>query len=294
MPGEDLALYSTPLFVDTTLNGQTAFAPRFWDDGTARLTAYEYQGYTQSRCATEGGLTCNDCHAMHEGDPRGQLRPSAAGDAMCTRCHGALSGTSARLAHVAPSAERGGSAVHARVACVECHMPRVVYGLRAAHRSHRIDSPPRSLGVRTSDRLDACALCHLDGTQRARGGAAPIDDLFAGDPIQRAIVASALGRHDSLAPQVGFTRPARLALLLEVMRDDRYPGVRSVAWSSARAIAAPEAGVVPTDFVPTEGGPQRALRVAELARRLGVDVAPPLERAILRARASERAIEIGE
>jgi predicted CXXCH cytochrome family protein len=297
VPGEDLALYSAPLFVDTTLNGEPAFAPRFWDDGTARLTAYEYQGYTQSRCATEGRLTCNDCHAMHEGDPRGQIRPSAAGDAMCTRCHESLAATEARLAHVAP-ATRAESGAHARVACVECHMPRIVYGLRAAHRSHRIDSPPRMPRARTSDRLDACALCHLDGSHLgaglAPGRGAPVDDLFAGDPIQRAVVASALGRHDPRAPEIGLGRDARIELLLEVMRDDRYPGVRSIAWASVRALAPIEARLTPGDFAPTGRAIERASRVEALARSLRVRVVPSTEHAMLRARASERAIEIGE
>ena len=284
VPGDDLALYSAPLFVDTTLRGDEVFAARFWDDGTARLTAYEFQGYTQSRCATEGGLTCTDCHGMHEGDPRGQIRPSMAGDAMCTRCHEALARDTERLEHVSipPSLE----GEHARVACVDCHMPRVVYGLREAHRSHRIDSPRP--GARTSDRLDACALCHLDGGhQPDRAVAAPIDDLFAGDPIQRVIVASALGRQD-----VAFTSRERLSLLLETMRDDRYPGVRSVAFASLRAIADREIGT--TEFSPTASLRVRDAEVVRLAGALSLTVPSPDLHASLRARASERAIEIGE
>jgi hypothetical protein len=237
---------------------------------------------------------------MHEGDPRGQIRPSAAGEAMCTRCHDALAATAARLAHTAPSmsATRDEPATHAGVTCVDCHMPRVVYGLRAAHRSHRIDSPPRLPGARTSDRLDACALCHLDGSHlgavRAPGLGAPVDDLFAGDPIQRAVVASALGRHDARAPGIGSSREPRLALLLEVMRDDRYPGVRSIAWASLRGLVPDEPALAPDDFSPTGGSAERARHVETLAQRLGVRVVPSTEHAMLRARASERAIEIGE
>ncbi|HEX6242441.1 MAG TPA: hypothetical protein VFZ61_16125, partial [Polyangiales bacterium] len=51
VPGDDLALYSAPLWRDTTLQGETAFTTRFWPDGTPRLTAYEYQGTLQSPCA---------------------------------------------------------------------------------------------------------------------------------------------------------------------------------------------------------------------------------------------------
>lgn len=303
VPGEDLALYSAPLFIDTELGGEAAFAARFWDDGTARLTAYEYQGYTQSRCATEGGLGCNDCHGMHEGDPRGQIRPSAAGDAMCVRCHQALGDTPARLAHVAPA--RGLAAprdhatapsAHTQIACVDCHMPRVVYGLRDAHRSHRIDSPPPEPSVRTSDRLDACALCHLDGGHVQPGGVdldvSPAADLFAGDPIQRAVVAAALGRHDSVAPTVGFSPSERLSLLLESMRDDPYPAVRSIAWASVRALATTP--LTPSSFSPTAPRGEREAWVRALATSMEVSVADATVRVHLRRRASQRAIEIGE
>jgi len=67
-----------------------------------RLTAYEYQGLLQSPCAQRGPLTCISCHGMHDGDPRGQLRPAAAaaaGDAACTQCHGELAGDAAGAAH---------------------------------------------------------------------------------------------------------------------------------------------------------------------------------------------------
>ncbi len=301
VPGEDLALYSTPLFIDTTLAGnEGAFAARFWDDGTARLTAYEFQGYTQSRCATEGSLTCTDCHAMHDGDPRGQIRPSMRGDAMCTRCHDELASERTRLDHVSisPAIERE----HARVECVDCHMPRVVYGLREAHRSHRIDVP-RPTADRSHDRLDACALCHLDGGHsdggHSNGGgppdelaARPIDDLFAGDPIQRVIVASALGRVDPEAPDVPFTTAERSASLLETMRDDRYPGVRSVAFASLRAITSTP--MTTTAFSPTGSQRVRNGEVLQIAETLSITVPPPDLHASLRARASERAIEIGE
>ncbi|HEY7376530.1 MAG TPA: multiheme c-type cytochrome, partial [Polyangia bacterium] len=73
VPGDDLGRYSRPLQRETSLRGQPgAFAARFWDDGTPRLTAYEFQGLLQSKCAQQGGLTCSSCHGMHEGDPRGQ------------------------------------------------------------------------------------------------------------------------------------------------------------------------------------------------------------------------------
>jgi hypothetical protein len=66
VPGEDLAVYSEPLWRDTTLDGEPGvFETRFWPDGTARLTAYEYQGLLQTPCAQRGELTCTTCHGMH-------------------------------------------------------------------------------------------------------------------------------------------------------------------------------------------------------------------------------------
>src|SRR6185295_6055010 len=54
-----------------------SFASRFWLDGSPRLTAFEYQGMTRSKCFTAGKagarITCISCHSMHHGDPRGQL-----------------------------------------------------------------------------------------------------------------------------------------------------------------------------------------------------------------------------
>jgi hypothetical protein len=129
VPGDRLADYSEPLARDTPLDGDPrAFSARFWPDGTARLTAYEYQGLLQSPCE---GLTCTTCHGMHEGDPAGQIRPSARGDAGCTGCHEELEAPEAARAH----------SRHADVECVDCHMPRIVYGLIDVFRSHRIEIP---------------------------------------------------------------------------------------------------------------------------------------------------------
>src|SRR6185295_12705340 len=127
------------LWQGTTLRGQAGvFAARFWDDGTARLTAYEYQGLLQSPCTQRGSLTCISCHGMHDGDPRGQLRPSAAreaGDGACTACHDQLASVEAKARHSHHDAAGAGAR------CADCHMPRIVYGVLDIHRSHRIEIP---------------------------------------------------------------------------------------------------------------------------------------------------------
>jgi hypothetical protein len=261
VPGE--ALTSTPLDIDTPLHGDaTAFAPRFWRDGTARLTAYEHQGIRQSRC----GVTCTDCHAMHAGDPLGQLRPDRLGDAMCAgECHTDLASTAAARAH----------SDHVDTRCVDCHMPRIVFGIRTIHRSHRIEIP-RPAANANEGRPDACSLCHVDDRIE--------EELFGGDPIERAVAAAALGRvdHDD-------DRPRRVGFLLEAMRNDPYPAVRGIAWRSVRNLGV-DAPI--TTFTATDD------TLARMDAIEGLDVAatPPDPQRVagLRLRADERAIEIGE
>ena len=145
--GEDLSKYFTPVDRGVTI-GSFSFATRFWSDGSPRLTAYEYQGLLRSDCFRRGGMTCLSCHAMHAGDPHGQMRPDLPGDAICTQCHGAYSGT--RLAqHTRHARASAGSR------CVACHMPPVVYGIMNWHPTHEIVSPdPRAAAA--SGKPDAC------------------------------------------------------------------------------------------------------------------------------------------
>ncbi|MES1204505.1 MAG: hypothetical protein ABUS79_01085 [Pseudomonadota bacterium] len=254
VPGDDLALTTAPLWRNTPLRGDDgAFAARFWDDGTPRLTAYEYQGLLQSRCAQRGPLTCTTCHGMHDGDPRGQLRPSAVGDGACTTCHPAYAGPAAVARHTRHDPAGAGAA------CVGCHMPRIVYGVLAVHPSHRIEIPDPARAA-AAGRPDACTLCHVDadrawavrerarlwppapGAGRDRGRAAsegrgaPREAVFAGDPIARAVAADALGGAPP-TPHPGGPAAAvaaRAQALLQVVAGDRYPAVRHLA---ARALA---------------------------------------------------------
>lgn len=304
VPGDDLALYSEPLFVDTTLAGRAVFAPRFWPDGTARLTAYEYQGLLQSPCAQRGELTCTTCHGMHEGDPRGQLRPDRRGDGACAGCHDDLPPD-----HTRHEPRSSGSR------CVECHMPAVVYGLVSIHRSHRIESPDPARQAALG-RPDACTLCHVDrdrawaaehrerwwpGGGREAPAATALPEveqaLFGGDPIERAVAASALGRSD-VAVRRDLGR--RLGALLSTLRDDRYPGVRRVAVRAATrllAAHAPTHAGAPAAFDPTGRPEARARRVAALERALaplGLTAPAPDLVARLRERSRDVDIEIGE
>ncbi len=270
VPGDDLSLYSAPLWRDTTLDGEPGrFASRFWDDGTPRLTAYEYQGVLLSPCTAGGTLTCLSCHDMHAGDPRGQLRPDLTRDQLCTQCHDRVSADHAR--HPAES----------QVGCVDCHMPSVVYGVMASHPSHRIEIPT----LRPAhERPDACTSCHVDRTrtwERAEFSQAE-QQLFAGDPLTRAVTAASYAQ-----PHLAGDQPERTrALMLEVMEHDPYPGVRHLAY---RSLLVREPGLRST-YVPEDELSKRRQSI----RALGLTRArlPSLDS--LRAQANERAIEIGE
>ncbi|HVT06509.1 MAG TPA: cytochrome c3 family protein [Polyangia bacterium] len=310
--GDDLATESVPLWRDTPLRGdRTAFAARFWSDGTARLTAYEYQGLLQSPCAMRGPLTCTSCHGMHEGDPRGQLRArfAAQPDAMCTGCHTRLGAAPALAAH----AHHDPAGAGAR--CVACHMPRIVYGVLDVHRSHRIEVPEPARAA-AAGRPDACTGCHVDRTaawaQAAAGrfwgpgrapdgdrvppGTAPAEAIRAAGPLGRLIAADAIAA--APVPADAPTRNRRLGLLLDVMETDAYPAVREIAWRGLRRVAAgpPTAELLRRSaYDPGAPAPARARSVVVLRLGLG-GVTAPVEPvwAAMRGEDAERDLEIGE
>jgi hypothetical protein len=324
VPGENLELYSSPLWRDTPLRGDgEAFAARFWDDGTPRLTAYEFQGWLQSRCAQRGALTCISCHEMHGSEPRGQIRDAASGDLACTSsCHTRLSTARAKAVHSRHDAGGGGAR------CVACHMPRVVYGVMDVHVSHRIEIPDPAKAMETG-RPDACTLCHVErGRQWARAalarlwhsrtppvkagrddGLAPLEALFAADPIGRAVAAEALGT----APQIAgdsersaratpVRQAVRQAALLAAMASERYPAVRHLAGRALARLLTTQnraaESVVAAAYDATAPAARRATQIAILERalpeaaRLRAAQAPHV--AELRARSRARDIDIGE
>jgi predicted CXXCH cytochrome family protein len=314
VPGDDLAIESAPLWRDTPLHGDPeAFAARFWRDGTARLTAYEYQGLLQSPCTMRGPLSCTSCHGMHGGDPRGQIRETfdgAAANRMCTGCHVAL-GTPEALAthaHHDPAAAGG--------ACVGCHMPRIVYGVLDVPRSHRIEIPDPARAA-SAGRPDACTTCHVDRSvawaeTAARGfwgadrypatvvvadGTSPLEAILDGEPVARAVAADALGR--APLPHTADDRARRLGMLLEIMAQDRFPAVRHLAWRSLRRLAAPGASWgagLAGEYDPSGTPADRARVVARLREALGPAAAGPAPAAlaIRRHTTPDRDLEIGE
>lgn len=192
-------------------------------------------------------------------------------------------------------------------------MPPIVYGVVASHVSHRIETLSPAQAEKLG-RPDACTLCHADQTRdwAARAYAelfgadrplqAPPQEagrsalsemetkLFAGDPIERALAAKALG--DLLRP----AHPPRLkSLLLEALEHDPYPVVRRFA---ARALQKlwPEAQGEFSAFVP-ESEPHARTRFVERLMRKHAFAPEPLDAPLLdtlRAQAKSLAIDIGE
>jgi hypothetical protein len=97
-------------------------------------------------------------------------------------------------------------------------------------------------------------------------------------------LADALGR-------VTPANPRRVGMLLEVMETDRYPAVRHIAWRSLRRLA-----TVGGDYDASAEKPARSAMIARLRAELGRAAVAPDTKAIaaLRARATDRDLEIGE
>ena len=153
-PGDDLNADRTPKFQG---EGQ------FWSDGLIRVAGREYNALLRSRCHTEGHTTCTTCHVLHQ--PVDDARPvgqwaddqlrNEDEDRSCRSCHAAIAQQGTAHTHHA----EGSSGAR----CVNCHMPRIVYGVLDLHRSHRIDSPHPARDA-AAGRPHACTLCHVDRT----------------------------------------------------------------------------------------------------------------------------------
>lgn len=274
--GDDLGAVTRPVDQNTTI-GSLSFASRFWDDGSPRLTAYEYQGILGSRCFRDGHeageagearegqegsaparMTCLSCHAMHGGEPRGMQTAQQTGEKPCLTCHVKYSAPADRSRH---SGHAGGAG---SPDCLSCHMPPVVYGVMTIHPSHLISVPDPAITT-TRGVPNACNLCHLDhSAQWARQAAGrlwparfqgdvetkPGDPTFsepegprmlhAGDAVTRAVAAFAFARRG--APVAGLPGRdwARARLLLAA--EDDYPVVRLFAADGLKQLTPMQSG----------------------------------------------------
>ena len=240
--GDDLSEFYRPI-TQTTQIGSVSFANRFWENGSPRLTAYEYQGVLRSKCFIKGEagkqINCLTCHSMHEGDPAGQIKDENRTDKPCLSCHPKFSTTANLVAHTKHKDDSSGSR------CYNCHMPRAVYGVMTFHPTHDITIPTPELTAKQSV-PNACNQCHLDRsvnwamveTKRLWPGhfaTEPATDdqfdlpegprsLFAGDALTRALAADLLAGNGPFKPDPEWAAP----FLVEALSDD-YPVVRFFA-----------------------------------------------------------------
>ena len=241
--GDDLAAIYRPVTRETKV-GTYSFANRFWENGSPRLTAYEYQGILRSACFQKGDrenrINCLTCHSMHEGDVKGQIKDENRTDKPCLSCHQKYEAPAALTSHTRHKEDSSGSR------CYNCHMPRVVYGVMAVHPTHDITVPDPRLTV-TQAVPNACNQCHLDRSanwaitaskafwpERFDAARASQDEqfdlpegpraLFAGDALTRALAAEAMGGGGAVKPDPNWAGP----FLVEAF-EDNYPVVRFFA-----------------------------------------------------------------
>lgn len=283
--GDDLAQYFRPVTRATKV-GDYSFANRFWNNGSPRLTAFEYQGILRSKCYSAGRpgarIQCLSCHSMHSGDPNGQITAENRTNRPCLACHQELRDQAKLSAHTQHRADGVGSR------CYNCHMPRVIYGIMSFHPSHDISTPDPRLTI-TQAVPNACNQCHFDQSvnwalrevrrlwpARFTDGVPATDEqfaqpeglreLFAGDALTRALAADALGGGGPM-PIAAQSQPLNSTLdsvsapdarsilpyLIEACADD-YPIVRYFA---LRGIAALEPRLGKPDYLaPIAARPQ--------------------------------------
>ncbi|HVA44976.1 MAG TPA: cytochrome c3 family protein [Pirellulales bacterium] len=225
------------------LNDQPALIEsNFWPDGMVRV-AREYNGLVESACYQRGGMTCLDCHSMHDSGPNDQLGAGMDGNEACYRCHSSYRQQIETHSH--HLANSTGSL------CYNCHMPHTTYTLLKGIRSHQISSPNMAAALATG-RPNACNLCHLDQTLAwsaetlsewygqkpvefdadQQGISAAILWMLRGDAVQRALVAWSCGWPAARDASGEDWLPPFLAWLL----DDPYSAVRLIAARSLKKL----------------------------------------------------------
>ena len=128
--------------------------PAYWPDGRPRRFSTDAFGFWQSECYLKGNATCLDCHVVAHNtdiDRNPQLKPDV--NSLCTRCHQAEGASLASHTHHA--GKSAGSS------CVECHMPRTVFSIKAQIRDHAITIPAPENTLHHGI-PNACNSCHKD------------------------------------------------------------------------------------------------------------------------------------
>jgi hypothetical protein len=130
--------------------------PAYWSDGRPRRFSNDAVAFWQSRCFLEGSATCVTCHLdPHVPDVGGNPQLAPVNNGLCLGCHEAIG---VRLAaHTHHRVNGPGSS------CVECHMPRTVFSIKARIRDHSLSVPAPENTTRFGI-PNACNGCHEDET----------------------------------------------------------------------------------------------------------------------------------
>ncbi|HTS66011.1 MAG TPA: multiheme c-type cytochrome [Candidatus Acidoferrales bacterium] len=175
--------------------------PAYWPDGRTRRFSNDAFGLWQSECYLKGKAVCTNCHVtphLVEIDKNPQLRPDS--NALCAQCHGALTRDVAAHSHHAANS-KGSS-------CVECHMPRTVYSIKAEIRDHSL-SIPAPENTLNHGIPNACNVCHKD--RDANWAVAKMNQWWSAASRQKLI-----RRADAFA-KARANDPAAVPLLLDIL-----------------------------------------------------------------------------
>jgi tetratricopeptide (TPR) repeat protein len=119
----------------------------FYPDGRDLGENYTYTGWMMNVCNDNGQLNCVMCHTS-SGRDRFKDKPNDA----CIKCH------AERVADVV--AHSGHQAGSPGAVCINCHMPKTVFG--NMNRSDHSFRPPMPEATIRFDSPNACNMCHTD------------------------------------------------------------------------------------------------------------------------------------
>ncbi|MGE3467188.1 MAG: cytochrome c3 family protein, partial [Pyrinomonadaceae bacterium] len=176
-------------------------------------------------------------HTMHGGDIKGQITEEKRTNVACTQCHAELADPTTASQHSKHAPDSPGNS------CYSCHMPEVVYGVQAIHKTHQIGVPEPQLTIEQNV-PNACNQCHIEKSANwaviqakamwpdhyGHNAASPheqfdiaegIRGLFGGDALTRALMADAMFKHGDPKWAAPF--------LIEAFSGDNYPIVRYFA-----------------------------------------------------------------
>lgn len=218
-------------------------------------------------------IKCTHCHDPHVKGPGAGAPVQPKHVAACLGCHTRLKTEAARVAHSRHDA--------ATASCLDCHMPKMVQGVSAFVRAHRISSPSNRAMLRAGA-PNACNLCHLDRSVRwtlnqlARGWGVRIRptrawrSAYAGDltrPVGEIWLASKNPRYMAAAAAAyGRSRLSSVGLRAILQRLD-HPVAYYRMWLVAAVEASLGRKLSRDEYDPAAAPARRASQVRRLLER---------------------------